>query len=91
MNIDNLPFPNAEVRNWLIIELNCEGPWRYKNTLKEQVNSLLHYKLSGLDSETLRLRGYLCNEDSDEVWMHMMHQHVFPVISDMFIREVAHG
>lgn len=90
MQLEQLQYPNDNVKNWLVSELAKSGPWTIKVTVKEQINSLLNNRLSGLGSEAIEVRGYLCNKDPDDVWLNSMTQIVLPFI-DTKLSELTHG
>lgn len=80
MNINDIQFPNPKLKSWVIQELQVPGPWQTKSNIKEQVNCLLQFKLSCQDIDSLDIRGYLSNHDSDNIWLQSMQQQVFPFI-----------
>lgn len=80
MNIDNINFPNMDIKVWVMVELLEPGPWQTKTNFKEQLNCLLQFKLSCCDVDTIDIRGYLCNHDSDVVWLNSLQSQVFPFI-----------
>lgn len=82
MIIDDIRFPNPQMRNWVVTQLNEPGPWQNKSNLKEQVNCLLNFKLCGYNEEALQIRGYLCNDDPDVIWLESLEWQVFPFIAN---------
>lgn len=90
MLIDDIRFPNPHVRIWVETKLQSPGPWQNKRSLKEQVNCLLNFKLQGYDQEAMNIRGYLCNEDPDHIWVQSLEYQVFPFIVNQ-ASEVLHG
>lgn len=80
MNINDIEFPNMDLKVWVMVGLLEPGPWQNKENVKEQVNCLLNLKLSGCCPEAMDIRGYLCNDDTDEVWLNSLHGQVFPFI-----------
>ena len=90
MHMEDIRFPNPHVRVWVETKLQSPGPWQSKPSLKEQVNCLLNFKLSGYNAEAMNIRGYLCNDDPDVVWLNSLEQQVFPFIVTQ-APEVLHG
>lgn len=90
MQLNDIAFPTTHLRDWMIANLNTPGPWQLKLSLKEQVNCLLHFHLSGCSADALHIREYLCNEDSDEVWIRSMQLTVLPYLNNI-IYEVEYG
>lgn len=90
MIIDDIRFPSAHMRVWVETELGTPGPWQNKHSLKEKVNCLLNFKLAGYNAEALDVRGYLCNEDPDTIWLDSLEGQVFPFIVNK-ANGVVHG
>ena len=90
MQLNDITFPTTFLREWTIVNLNQPGPWQLKHSLKEQVNCLLHFHLSGCSAEALHIREYLCNEDPDQVWLRSLQNTVLPYLNNL-ICEVEHG
>lgn len=90
MHMEDIRFPNPRVRVWVETTLQSPGPWQNKSSLKEQVNCLLNFKLSYCNQDAMEIRGYLCNEDSDTVWLQSLETQVFPFILNG-ATEVLHG
>lgn len=88
--MEDIRFPSPHLRNWVETKLQSPGPWQTKRSLKEQVNCLLHFKLSGYNEEAMYIRGYLCNEDSDTIWLKSLEYQVFPFIVNQ-ASEVLYG
>lgn len=90
MIIDDIRFPNTHVRVWVETQLTVPGPWQNKTSLKEKVNYLLNFKLAGYDSDALHIRGYLCNEDPDPIWLESLEYQVLPFLINQ-VAEVNNG
>lgn len=83
MQLNDIAFPTAFLRDWMIANLSKAGPWQLKPSFKEQVNCLLHFHLSGCSAEALHIREYLCNEDPDHVWIRSMQITVLPYLNNV--------
>lgn len=90
MNIEEIHFPNDETKAWVLIRFYESGPWNLKPTLQSKLNCLLNYHLSGLGTDALYVRGYLCNEDTPEVWKQSIENMVLPYIGRCLM-ELCHG
>lgn len=92
MTLDDIRFPTQELKLWVIQNINAPGPWQYKSSLKEKLNCLLHFLLSGCSADALHIREYLCNDDPDAVWINSLQGVVLPYIQNLqYVSEVAHG
>ncbi len=92
MTLDDIRFPSHELKMWLIERLNTQGPWHLKSSLKDKINCLLHFILSGGSAEALHIREYLCSEDSDYIWVNSMENVVLPYIqSQHTVQEGCYG
>lgn len=78
-SITSLDFLDDITKTWLEVQLNKDGPWSIKNTIKEKVNCFLNLYLSG-DVTALDLRGFLSDNDDDEVWVNSLTQIILPYI-----------
>ena len=77
--INDLNFLDDITKIWLTNELTKEGPWNIKVSLRDKVNCYLHCFLSGKEANH-DVRGYLTNEDPDEVWIRCVKQYVIPQV-----------
>lgn len=92
MTLDDIKFPTQELKLWVMQNLNSQGPWQLKTGLKEKMNCLLHFLLSGCSASALHIREYLCNEDPDAVWIHSLQTIVLPYVQSLqHVNEVTHG
>lgn len=78
-NITNLNFLDDITRTWLSIELDKDGPWSNKECLRDKINCFLHCFLSGKHANH-DVRGFLTNDDTDEVWIRCVNQYVMPQV-----------
>ena len=90
MYMEYIRFPSPHMRVWVETKLQSPGPWQNKASLKEKVNCLLNFKLAGCNQEAMEIRGYLCNEDPDAIWLQSLEHQVFPFIEHR-ASEVLHG
>lgn len=77
--INDLNFLDDITKTWLNVEINKEGPWIIKSSIKEKVNCFLGSYLGGCP-DSIDVRGYLSNNDPDEIWVSSMTNHVIPYI-----------
>lgn len=81
MNINLLELlDNKHTAVCLMSEIKQPGPWTNKKTTQEKLNCFLNFKLSGLGRDAMDIRGYLSNEDREDIWMKNLKDEVLPFI-----------